>query len=107
MSITSPLENLSPLAKAGVPLLHVCDPTEPWFNDHTQVVEPRYKELGGQVDVIINEKEGRNRRANPGAARAATRPGRGTQSNAYQWRDRSIHRRRTCHTGKSAGASVL
>ena len=45
MSKTSPLENLGPLAKAGVPLLHVCDQTDPWFNDQTKVVERRYKKI--------------------------------------------------------------
>jgi len=59
MSKTSPLENLGPLAKAGVPLLHVCDKTDPWFNDQTKVVEQRYKELGGEIAVIINEDDAR------------------------------------------------
>jgi len=59
MSKTAPLENLSPLAKAGVPLLHVCDKTDPWFNDQTKVVEQRYKELGGEIAVIINEDDAR------------------------------------------------
>jgi hypothetical protein len=55
MSQISPLENLGPLAKAGVPLLHVCDKTDPWFNDQTKVVEQRYKKLGGEITIIINE----------------------------------------------------
>jgi pimeloyl-ACP methyl ester carboxylesterase len=59
MSKTQPLENLSPLAQAGVPLLHVCDRNDPWFNEQTKVVEQRYKELGGQITVIINENDGR------------------------------------------------
>ena len=59
MSKTPPLDNLAPLAKAGVPLLHVCDKTDPWFNDHTRVAEQRYKELGGQATVIINENDAR------------------------------------------------
>jgi hypothetical protein len=59
MSKTSPLENLGPLAKAGVPLLHVCDKTDPWFNEQTRLVEQRYKELGGQITVIINENDTR------------------------------------------------
>jgi pimeloyl-ACP methyl ester carboxylesterase len=59
MSKTSPLENLSPLAKAGVPLLHVCDKTDPWFSDQTKVVEQRYKELGGEITVIINQSDAR------------------------------------------------
>jgi hypothetical protein len=37
-----------PARQSRVPLLHVCDKTDPWFNDHTRVVEQRYKELGGQ-----------------------------------------------------------
>ena len=59
MSKTSPLENLGPLAKAGVRLLHVCDKTDPWFNEQTRLVEQRYKELGGQITVIVNENDTR------------------------------------------------
>jgi len=59
MSKTSPLENLATLAKAGVPLLHVCDKRDPWFNDQTKVVEQRYNELGGQITVVINEDDAR------------------------------------------------
>ena len=69
MSNTLPLENLDPLAKARVPLLHVCDQTDPWFNDQTKVVEQRYKKLGGQNAVIINE----NDRHRPLAAADQTR----------------------------------
>jgi hypothetical protein len=57
MSKTPPLDNLGPLAKAGVPLLHLCDRTDPWFNDQTKVVEQRYKELGGQLTIIINQND--------------------------------------------------
>ena len=60
MSKTSPLENLGPLAKAGVPLLHVCDKTDPWYSDQTKVVEERYKGLGGDITVIINENDARS-----------------------------------------------
>ena len=59
MSKTAPLENLATLAKAGVPLLHVCDNRDPWFNDQTKVVEQRYKELGGEITVIINDNDAR------------------------------------------------
>jgi hypothetical protein len=61
MSKTPPLENLEPLAKAGVPLLHICDKTDPWFNDQTKVVEERYKKLGGDIKIIINETSSGNR----------------------------------------------
>src|SRR5258708_38451083 len=55
LSKTQPLENLSPLAKAGVPLLHICDRTDPWFNDQMKAIEQRYKEISDQISVIINE----------------------------------------------------
>jgi pimeloyl-ACP methyl ester carboxylesterase len=58
MAKTPPLDNLAPLAKAGVPLLHVCGGLDPWLNDQTRVVEKRYQELGGQITVIVKEGEG-------------------------------------------------
>ena len=58
MAKMPPLDNLAPLAKAGVPLLHVCGGLDPWLNDQTRVVEKRYKELGGQITVIVKEGEG-------------------------------------------------
>jgi hypothetical protein len=70
MSKVSPMENLGVLAKAGVPLLHVCDRLDPWFNEHTRVVEKRYKELGGQITVIVGEGAGRDGFAAGDVARA-------------------------------------
>ncbi|HEV3416531.1 MAG TPA: hypothetical protein VG056_06955, partial [Pirellulales bacterium] len=58
MSKSPLLDDLSPLAKAGVPLLHVCGSLDPSLDDNTRVVEKRYKELGGQITVIVNEGEG-------------------------------------------------
>ena len=58
MSKTSLLDNLAPLAKAGVPLLHVCGSLDPALDAHTRVVEKRYKELGGPITVIVKEGEG-------------------------------------------------
>jgi pimeloyl-ACP methyl ester carboxylesterase len=52
------LDHLGPLAKARVPLLHVCGSLDPWLNDQTRVIETRYKELGGPMTVIIKEGEG-------------------------------------------------
>ncbi len=52
------LETLAPLAKTNVPLLHVCGSLDPALKDQTLVVEKRYKELGGQIMVIIQEGEG-------------------------------------------------
>jgi pimeloyl-ACP methyl ester carboxylesterase len=58
MSKTPPLDNLAPLAKAGVPLLHVCGSLDPELNDQTRVVEKRYKELSGSITVILEEGAG-------------------------------------------------
>jgi hypothetical protein len=58
MSKTQPLDNLDPLARAGVPLLHVCGNLDPALSDNTRVLERRYKELGGQISVILTQGEG-------------------------------------------------
>ena len=52
------LDGLSTLAKAGVPLLHVCGSLDPALNEHTREVEKRYKNLGGRIEVIVKEGEG-------------------------------------------------
>jgi pimeloyl-ACP methyl ester carboxylesterase len=54
----SPLDHLAPLAKAGVPLLHVCGGLDPDFKDQTRVVERRYKDLGGKITVMVKEGDG-------------------------------------------------
>jgi hypothetical protein len=51
---TQPLDNLQPLAKAGVPILHVCGGDDPLLEDNTRVAEERYQKLGGKFTVIIN-----------------------------------------------------
>jgi pimeloyl-ACP methyl ester carboxylesterase len=55
---TQPLDNLAPLAKANVPLLHVCGSLDPWFTDNTLEVEKRYQKLGGKIQVIVKQGEG-------------------------------------------------
>jgi len=55
---TQPLDNLAPLAKAKVPLLHVCGSHDPWFKDNTLEVEKRYKKLGGKIEVILKKGVG-------------------------------------------------
>jgi len=57
MSKTFSLEDLGPLAKARVSLLHGCDKTDPWFDDYTRVVEQRFKELGGQITIVTNAND--------------------------------------------------
>jgi pimeloyl-ACP methyl ester carboxylesterase len=51
----SPIDNLAPLAKAGVPLLHVvgdADTVVP-VEENTRIMEQRYKALGGTIQVIV------------------------------------------------------
>jgi len=52
------LENLASLAKAGVPVLHVCGALDPALADQTRALEKRYKEIGGAITVILNDGEG-------------------------------------------------
>jgi pimeloyl-ACP methyl ester carboxylesterase len=52
------LDNLAPLAKAGIPILHVCGQLDPWLDRETRVAEKRYKEFGGQMTVILKPGEG-------------------------------------------------
>src|SRR5262249_31283993 len=58
MSKTQPVDNLAPLANAGVHLLHVCGSLDPWLKSQTQGVEKRYQELGRPITIIIKEGEG-------------------------------------------------
>jgi len=56
----NPIDNLRPLAAAGVPLLHVCgdaDKVVP-LDENTRVVESRYKKLGGSITTIVKEGVG-------------------------------------------------
>jgi hypothetical protein len=57
MRKASPLNDLAPLARAGVPLMHVCGSLDPLLNDQTRVAEKRYKDLGGKITVIVKEGE--------------------------------------------------
>lgn len=50
----NPVDNLAPLARAGVPLLHVygdADEVVPW-DENTGVVAQRYRELSGSITLI-------------------------------------------------------
>jgi hypothetical protein len=52
------VDKLAPLAKAGVPILHVCGQLDPWLERETRVAEKRYKEFDGQMTVIVKSGEG-------------------------------------------------
>jgi pimeloyl-ACP methyl ester carboxylesterase len=58
MSKAQPLDRLAVLAKAGVPVLHVCGSRDPWLDSQTRVLEKRYKELGGAVTVVVEDGKG-------------------------------------------------
>lgn len=50
----NPVDNLAPLAKAGVPLLHVygdADDVVPW-KENTGLLAERYRKLGGSITLI-------------------------------------------------------
>jgi hypothetical protein len=58
MSKAQPLDNLTPLANAGVPVLHVCGSLDPMVTIQTREAEKRYKELGGSMTVIVQQGVG-------------------------------------------------
>ena len=50
----NPIDNLAPLAKAKVPLLHVygdADEVVPW-DENTGIIAERYPKLGGEIQLI-------------------------------------------------------
>lgn len=58
MARAQPLDNLAVLARAAVPVLHVCGGLDPLYASQTQVAEKRYKELGASMTVIVQEGDG-------------------------------------------------
>lgn len=54
-SQSQPIDNLAPLAKAGIRILHVCGSDDPWLESQTRVAEQRYRELGGAITVVIQD----------------------------------------------------
>lgn len=51
----NPVDNLEPLVKAGIPLLHLCgdaDEVVP-YPENTVVLFERYKKLGGRTELIL------------------------------------------------------
>lgn len=47
-----PLDNLKPLAQAGVKLLHVCVSSDPGLAEIEAEVEKRYRSFGGEITVL-------------------------------------------------------
>ena len=56
----SPFDNLAPLAKAGVPLLHVVGDADTVVpeEENTRVLEQRYKASGGSIQVSVKRGVG-------------------------------------------------
>src|SRR5262249_7699966 len=46
---------LGALAKADVPVLHVCGSLDPILGNHTLVVENVYQQLGGRISVLVKD----------------------------------------------------
>jgi pimeloyl-ACP methyl ester carboxylesterase len=53
----NPIDNLKPLADAGVPLLHVCGDADDIVPvaENTKVLQERYEKLGGKITVILKK----------------------------------------------------
>jgi pimeloyl-ACP methyl ester carboxylesterase len=58
MTKAQPLDNLAALARAKVPVMHVCGSLDPMYASQTREAEKRYKELGGSMTVIVQEGAG-------------------------------------------------
>jgi pimeloyl-ACP methyl ester carboxylesterase len=54
----SPIDLLEPLAEAGVPILTVCGSKDTCciYEEHDAILEERYRKLGGDIIVIIEDK---------------------------------------------------
>ena len=53
----NPIDNLKPLAKAKIPVLHLCgdaDEVVP-YDENTAILKQRYEKLGGHIEVIIKK----------------------------------------------------
>jgi pimeloyl-ACP methyl ester carboxylesterase len=55
MTKARPLDNLAALARASVPILHVCGSLDPMLKSQTREAEKRYRDLGGSMTVLVQE----------------------------------------------------
>jgi pimeloyl-ACP methyl ester carboxylesterase len=59
LQATGPLtDSLAGLAKAGIPILHVCGGLDPWYAGNTVVAKAKYRQLGGHMKVMVKEGAG-------------------------------------------------
>jgi pimeloyl-ACP methyl ester carboxylesterase len=53
-----PIDNLGPLAKAGIPVMFISGSLDPSINDQSTVAVKRYKHLKGKITLIVKKGEG-------------------------------------------------
>ena len=53
-----PLDTLTPLARAKIPILFVCGSEDPSMADQAQLAAKRYRQAGGNITVIVKKGEG-------------------------------------------------
>ncbi|MDR1331434.1 MAG: alpha/beta hydrolase [Tannerella sp.] len=58
LASVQPLDNLAPLARAGVPVLHVCGSLDPNLKSQTRAAESKYRQFGGKFTVIEDRGKG-------------------------------------------------
>ena len=53
----NPIDGLAPLARCGVPILHVCGDADTGvpLEENTRVLERRYRALGGDIELIVKK----------------------------------------------------
>ena len=51
-------DSLAGLAKADIPVLHVCGSLDPWYAGNTLVAKAKYHQLGGHMKVMVKEGAG-------------------------------------------------
>lgn len=68
----SPIHQLEPLAKSGVPILSICGSTDHAviYEENDKILEERYKALGGPITVIIENKGHKHGQVTPEAKKA-------------------------------------
>lgn len=58
MTHTQPIDHLSPLAKAGIPILFVCGKDDPSIHADAVDAEKKYRQLGGKITLKLNASGG-------------------------------------------------
>ena len=72
MQKDSPIHQLEPLAKSGVPILSICGKNDHAviYEENDKILEERYEALGGKITVIIEDKGHKHGQQTPEAKKA-------------------------------------